>query len=252
MNSLPYLVPVQEHLIGATPQQCVSARDLHGFLEVKTIYPNWINRRIEKYQFVENQDFIYTFQKRKALKTATIIKEYFITISMAKELCMVENNERGREARQYFINCEQKLGKAKEAILQMANDPIIGIRMKQIQIEQKVNEHDTRLDFIEAKITTKNEDYYTISGFASLHGWQVDRIEAAKYGRAASKLSRERGFEIKKEYDPKYGRVNMYHIVMLEETFEPTRKRKEKLLVQVEKYENMLITHFEQLKDKLK
>lgn len=109
-----------------------------------------------------------------------------------------------------------------------------------LEQEQKLKQHDTRLDFIEAKITTKNEDYYTISGFASLHGWNVTHNEAKKYGKAASKLSRERGFEINKEYDPKYGKINSYHIVMLEETFEPTRKRKEELLKLVDYYERKI------------
>lgn len=86
-------------------KDCISARELHKFLESKQDFSNWIKNRIEKYDFIENMDFA-TLNKKIERQ---ILIEYFITIDMAKQLSMVENNEKGKMARRYFIECENKL-----------------------------------------------------------------------------------------------------------------------------------------------
>lgn len=99
------LIKIQER----EGKKVVNARELHAFLENKREFAHWIKNRIKRYDFIEGQDFISfdTIVKRET--GASTKKEYAITINMAKELCMVENNERGKEARKYFIACEQKL-----------------------------------------------------------------------------------------------------------------------------------------------
>ena len=82
----------------------VNARDLWKFLESKQEFANWIKDRIEKYRFVEGKDFLINFSKSLGRPS----KEYIISLDMAKELAMVENNERGRQARQYFIEVEKR------------------------------------------------------------------------------------------------------------------------------------------------
>ena len=81
------------------------ARELHSFLNSERQYANWIQDRITQYGFIENQDYIVktTHTGRRPRK------EYFVTLDMAKELCMVENNDKGKEARRYFIKCEKEL-----------------------------------------------------------------------------------------------------------------------------------------------
>ena len=81
------------------------ARELHSFLNSERQYANWIQDRITQYGFIENQDFVIkiTYTGRRPRK------EYFVTLDMAKELCMVENNDKGKEARRYFIKCEKEL-----------------------------------------------------------------------------------------------------------------------------------------------
>lgn len=90
-------------------QQLVSARELHEFLEVKSRFNDWITNRINKYEFIEFEDYIAI---TKTLVTAQGNKsnylDYALTIDMAKELSMVENNYKGKEARKYFIECEKK------------------------------------------------------------------------------------------------------------------------------------------------
>ena len=94
--------------------QCVSARELHEGLEVKSKFADWIKNRIKKYGFEENTDYIclsknLETQRINGQRGVTAEKDYIITVDMAKELCMVENNELGRQFRKYFIECEKKL-----------------------------------------------------------------------------------------------------------------------------------------------
>ena len=89
--------------------QCVSARELHKGLEVQQRFNDWINRKINKYKFEENEDFIAITQKRvTAQGNETTYMDFIITVDMAKELCMVENNELGKQFRRYFIKAEKE------------------------------------------------------------------------------------------------------------------------------------------------
>lgn len=93
-------------------QKVVNARELHYFLESRQEFANWIKSRIEKYGFIENQDYT-TFDKiikrEDNPNLGTKRKEYALTIDTAKEIAMVEGNDKGKQARQYFIECEKKL-----------------------------------------------------------------------------------------------------------------------------------------------
>ena len=101
-------------------QQLVSARELHEFLKVGRDFTTWIKGRIEKYDFVESVDFTAVkldspnqgHQKKHGGDRKSV--DYALTIDMAKELSMVENNEKGRQARRYFIKCEKKLKELKQ------------------------------------------------------------------------------------------------------------------------------------------
>jgi anti-repressor protein len=93
--------------------------DLWTFLSVSTPFHKWIARRIEDFGFAENQDFVpFTENQVKGRPT----KEYHLTMDMAKELSMVERNDKGKEARLYFLACERQ---AKQTIDPMTclNDP---------------------------------------------------------------------------------------------------------------------------------
>lgn len=92
-------------------QRAVNARELHSFLESKQEFANWIKGRIDKYGFIESQDYFSFDNIVKRENGATVRKEYVLSIDMAKELSMVENNEKGRMARKYFIECEKVASK---------------------------------------------------------------------------------------------------------------------------------------------
>lgn len=120
LNPQP-LIQTFETIIGNLKQLAVNARDLHEFLQVGKRFASWIQERIGKYEFVENEDFILISQNRETKEAISQNREkgqgrggdrrsieYHITLDMAKELSMVENNAKGREARRYFIAMEKK------------------------------------------------------------------------------------------------------------------------------------------------
>ena len=91
-------------------QQLVSARELHEFLEITERFSSWFERYC-KYGFEENLD--YTGCKVFNTLAKQELQDYAMTIDMAKEFSMLQRSEKGKQARQYFINCEKKLKEAK-------------------------------------------------------------------------------------------------------------------------------------------
>lgn len=90
-------------------KQTADARDLHKFLGSKQDFSTWIKSRIEQYGFTENQDFTLLHRIMEQVSGSKYRIEYYISLDMAKELSMVERTAKGKEARQYFIECENKL-----------------------------------------------------------------------------------------------------------------------------------------------
>ena len=103
------LIKLNETKVGDEFVQTVNARELHVFLGNGDMFANWIKNRIEKYGFVENQDFVSFLETTKKPNGGRPSREYYITLDMAKQLTMVENNEKGMQVRKYFIECEKKL-----------------------------------------------------------------------------------------------------------------------------------------------
>ena len=85
--------------------------------------------------------------------------------------------------------------------------------------EQRLQSVEHNIKKLEAKITTHDENYYTIAGYASLRGIKVDVNRANMYGRKASKLSKEYEYDVTKTQDPRFGTVNMYHVDILKDIF---------------------------------
>lgn len=113
------LIPTFQSTIGGQPALCCDGRALHTFLKNGDKFSDWIKARIDKYGFEQGNDFECVSQKSETQNFASEIseakndargghnrKDYHLTINMAKELSMVENNEQGKIARRYFIECE--------------------------------------------------------------------------------------------------------------------------------------------------
>lgn len=91
-------------------QQLCNARDLHAALGVGRDFSNWIKDRIEQYGFSDGEDFILCSPNLASKRRGGHNRiEYHLTLDMAKELAMIENNEVGRQVRRYFIRAEAEL-----------------------------------------------------------------------------------------------------------------------------------------------
>jgi phage anti-repressor protein len=134
-------------------QQTVLGRDLHGFLEVDSEYTTWFNRMCE-YGFVEGVDFNSFKNEEVRIEGKRSVRreliDHQLTLSMAKEIAMLQRSERGKQARQYFIECERRAQAATPSYL--IED---GIERAQAWIEeQKVRLLETkRADEAEQEVT---------------------------------------------------------------------------------------------------
>jgi len=99
------VIPIYEN---ETRERLINARELHKELKNKRKFSDWIKQRIEQYEFVENTDF---FKRHNFVTVGNLSRpqiDYYITVDMGKELCMIENNEIGRNIRRYFIEAEKR------------------------------------------------------------------------------------------------------------------------------------------------
>ena len=99
-------------------------------------FSSWIKNRIEKYGFVKNQDYSSFTQIGERAKGATVRIEYALSLDMAKELCMIENNEKGRMIRKYFIEVEKKVRMQSVPSLPDFTNPAIAARAWADQFEK--------------------------------------------------------------------------------------------------------------------
>lgn len=106
------LIPVFQGDLEGRAQQLCDARDLHQFMQVGRDFSNWIKGRIEQYGFVEGEDFSPILAKSTGGRPSL---EYHLTLDMAKELAMVENNDQGRQVRRYFIAMERQARESRGA-----------------------------------------------------------------------------------------------------------------------------------------
>ena len=102
------LVRVFTGQIGGQPMQVCDGRELHGFLRVGRDFSTWMPSRIQKFGFEVGKDYSPVLGNRSGSSCGKPRTEYHLTLDMAKELSMVENNEQGRMARRYFIDMERR------------------------------------------------------------------------------------------------------------------------------------------------
>lgn len=147
----------------------VSARDLHSFLEVGADFRHWFPRMCE-YGFEQGRDFnpvkFDRVQNEGGRTVSRIVDDAQITIDMAKELCMLQRNEKGKQARQYFIQLEKDWNSPEKVMaraLQIANKKLQVLEAKAEENRPKVlfadsvaTSHTSILIFDLAKILKQN------------------------------------------------------------------------------------------------
>lgn len=182
-------------------EQLVSGRDLHEFLEIGTPYKKWFDRMCE-YGFTENVDFL-TVDKNVYGQNGQLMpqkeSDHLMKISMAKELSMLQRNERGKQAREYFIKCEEAWNSEDMVLaraLQIQNKKILGYKEHIEVLENKIKEDAPRVSF--AETIEKASDCILVREFS-----KIIANEGIHLGeKSLYKWFREKGFIFKNSTEP--------------------------------------------------
>ena len=184
-------------------RQLVSGRELHEFLEIKTKYKDWFPRMVE-YGFEEEIDFIKVAQKRATnnLKNpVTTVIDHAISIDMAKEISMIQRTEKGKAARQYFINCEKKLKEIKKLspmeLMELQFKALKEQEEKIIQVENKVDklEEDMplfQIDCKEIQALVRKKGIEVLGGYRSI-AYNNNSLRGKVYSDIQHQIRREFG-----------------------------------------------------------
>ena len=117
------IITISQAMINNTEVNAVNARDLHEVLESDTKFSDWIKRRLDETDAILNANYMIVSQKRETIteygKKASIITEYILTTDIAKEIAMMERNEKGKQVRRYFIEVEKAYKRDKVTVSQL-------------------------------------------------------------------------------------------------------------------------------------
>jgi phage anti-repressor protein len=111
----------------------VNAREMHEYLRSRQQFSDWVRDRIERYELSEGEDYIVFHKNMKNSKGGRPSIEYLLTIDVAREIAMVENNDKGRQVRRYFIECERRL-KAGSGTISAKDSERLRQRAKRLEI----------------------------------------------------------------------------------------------------------------------
>ncbi|USL95488.1 antA/AntB antirepressor family protein [Riemerella anatipestifer] len=184
-------------------KQVVSARELYEFLGYnKAVWSRWYAKNIENNEFaIENIDY----QTFNIMLNGNETKDFALTIDFAKRLAMMARTEKGEQARQYFIECEKRLKKPLSQVEIVAQSAQLLLQQSQ-QLETLQKE----VNHIKARITTSEESFITIAGYATLEKKRIDNKRASIIGRKVAKYCRDNDIIIGQIFDPRFGYVNTY------------------------------------------
>lgn len=140
------LVPVYET---STGEKVVYGSELHEVLGVRTPYKDWSTRRLNDIDAVENEDFEAA---QICAPSGQTKKDHIIKLDTAKEMAMLERNEKGKQVRRYFILVEKKYKAASLATQELS--PQLQV-MINLEIEQK--RQAEKLEHVEERIESIRE-----------------------------------------------------------------------------------------------
>ena len=184
-------------------RQLVIGRELHEFLEIRTKYKDWFRRMVE-YGFEEEIDFIRVAQKRATnnLKNpVTTVIDHAISIDMAKEISMIQRTEKGKIARQYFINCEKKLKEVKKlSPMELMELQFIALKEQKEKITQVENrvyklEEDMplfQIDCKEIQALVRKKGIEALGGYRSI-AYNDNSLRGKVYSDIQQQIRREFG-----------------------------------------------------------
>lgn len=152
-------------------QQLLSARDLHKGLGLKKQFTDWVKQNFK--DFEENIDFVFTPQSVNMPNGGTKqIKDYFLTIDMAKQLCLMSRTEKGKQYRKYLIEVERKWNDPQEvvkrgyAILQNENTQL---KLENKNLTVQLEESNKKASYLDVILGTP--DALAITQIAADYGY---------------------------------------------------------------------------------
>lgn len=179
MSELNNLIPISYD----NPERpTVSGRELHDFLEVTTRYNDWFNRMTE-YGFTEGEDYYSFLSNRSDGLAGKPRTDHQLTIPMAKELCMIQRNERGKQARQYFLAIEAQWS-SPEAVMRRA----VLIADRKVKELQSVNRsllaenNDLKPDAEYARAVCVGKNCRTTTSLAKDYGLSAEKLNSILHG----------------------------------------------------------------------
>ena len=224
------IITISQTMINNTKVNSVNARDLHEVLESDTKFSDWIKRRLDETDAILNADYIIVSQKRETIteygKKASIITEYILTTDIAKEIAMMERNEKGKQVRRYFIEVEKAYKRDKVAVSQLDYMQIQLNYLK--EQDRKIHELENKTDEIhKEQLKAKhninrilnNDNYMTLIAYMNLNGISQKGYHIPSLGKKAKKMSDEQGAFMGAVIDPRYGRINTYSVEILKQIF---------------------------------
>lgn len=164
-------------------QPTVSGRELWEALEIKSKYADWF-KNMCGYGFNENEDYV-AFSKNLENGGRTI--DHQLTIPMAKELCMIQRSEKGKQFRQYFIEIENKWNTPEAVMaraLQFANQKLDDIKNQNVQLSETVEiqklriaEYEPKVQYVDTILSSKDTVTATqIAADYGISGAMLNRI----------------------------------------------------------------------------
>ena len=138
--------------------------ELHAILEVKSNYRDWSKNRLNDCEAVENEDY-ESFAKNLAKGGRPQI-DHIIKLDTAKEMAMLERNEKGKQVRRYFIQVEKKYKSAAFVAQELSPQLqlLINMEMKQKEHDQKLEQLDSKVDSIKEVVALRPNAWRKESG----------------------------------------------------------------------------------------
>lgn len=201
------LVPVYETSMG---ERVVYGTELHNVLEVKSKFADWVKNRFNDCEAAENEDY-ETFSK--ILEKGRPSIDYIIKLDTAKEMAMLERNEKGKQVRRYFIRVEKKYKESKIPV--SPSGQIHLLAQGYVELEQKVDSVEKKVEHLEYDIPLYGAEADELSNHVKRKGVEMlggkhtnaykdTKLRSAVYTDIYNQIKREFGL-----YDDR-GRYKSY------------------------------------------
>ncbi|WP_278884879.1 ORF6C domain-containing protein [[Ruminococcus] torques] len=188
------LVPVYET---STGEKVVYGSELHTVLGAPSVYREWIKRRVSDIDAIEDEDFQGVEISTPSGQTK---KDHIIKLDTAKEMAMLERNEKGKQVRRYFIQVEKKYKSAKSSLADLSPEL------------QAIIMHDKKIQQVESKVESVNQDLQDFKMDMPILGIEIDKITSVVKKKGVKCL----GGKESNAYKDKSLRGKVYHDIYRE------------------------------------